>query len=368
MSHAHFTLYAWRVSWYSAKVRSYLQVKGIPFNEQKPSLLTFKHSIPRHCGGDAVVPVVVSPEGDWLQDSSLIIEQLERRYPAAPVLPAGPVQRMFSLLVELWADEYWHPTAEHYRFSFPENFPVWRDELASLLPGFPRFMQHKLVKHFYNYMLSVTGDVGVVPENFGLIERWSETQLDTLDQHFARMPYLLGARASLADFALMGPIHGHLNLDPRSVRVLIEPRPHLHAWLQRMSSRDTAGGDFLDDDQLPDDLQPLLGSLFRELIPYLQQCVQSLPQLAPQSASDPRYPRFGPLVEIPYGDGKIKRIVVPYTLWMLQRLLDEFARLPAADAERVRNWLKQNDAGQLLELQFPRVRRVGLHIAAEIQH
>jgi glutathione S-transferase len=98
--HAHFTLYAWRVSWYAAKVRSYLQVKGIPFNEQKPSLLTFKHSIPKHCGGDAVVPAVVPPEGDWLQDSSLIIEQLERRYPAARVLPAGPVQGMFSLLDE----------------------------------------------------------------------------------------------------------------------------------------------------------------------------------------------------------------------------------------------------------------------------
>lgn len=65
MPHAHFTLHAWRVSWYSAKVRSYLQVKGIPFNGQKPSLLTVKHSIPR-----PVVPAVLSPEGDWLQDSS----------------------------------------------------------------------------------------------------------------------------------------------------------------------------------------------------------------------------------------------------------------------------------------------------------
>jgi hypothetical protein len=33
-----FTLYTWRVSWYSAKVRSYLQDRGIAFNEVKPSL------------------------------------------------------------------------------------------------------------------------------------------------------------------------------------------------------------------------------------------------------------------------------------------------------------------------------------------
>jgi hypothetical protein len=33
-----FALYAWRVSWYSAKVRSYLQDRGSAFNEVKPSL------------------------------------------------------------------------------------------------------------------------------------------------------------------------------------------------------------------------------------------------------------------------------------------------------------------------------------------
>jgi glutathione S-transferase len=367
MSNDHFTLFAWRVSWYSAKVRSYLQVKGIPFIEKKPSLLTFKRTIPKHCGGDAVVPVLVSPEGDWLQDSSLIIEQLERRFPAAQVLPTTPIQRILSLLIEIWADEFWHPTAEHYRFSFPENYPIWRDELATLLPGFPRFMQHALVKHFYQFMLSVAGDVGVTPQNIDLIERWSENQLDTLDQHFSRMPFLLGERPSLADFSLMGPINGHLNWDPRSVRVLIEPRPHLKAWLERMSKPLSVRGEFLADDQLPNDLQPVMDSLFKELLPYLQQCVESLQTLGQQSATDSRYPRLGPKVEVPYGEGSIQRVVVPYTLWMLQRLLDEFAHLSPADAASVRNWLKQNGGEQLLELRFPRVRRVGLHIAPEVQ-
>lgn len=363
----HFTLFAWRISWYSAKVRSYLQVKGIPFSEKKPSLLTFKHTIPKYCGGDAVVPVVVTPEGEWLQDSSLIIEQLERRFPAVPVLPASPVQRMLSLLIEIWADEFWHPTAEHYRFSFPENFPIWRDELSTLLPGFPQFMQHKLVNHFYHYMLSITGEMGVLPESLKLIERWSETQLDTLDQHFSRMPFLLGTRPSLADFSLMGPINGHLNRDPRSVTVLIEPRPHLKAWLERMSKPLSDTGEFLADDQLPNDLQPLLSSLFRELLPYLQQCVASLQTLGQQSSTDPRYQRLGLQVEIPYGEGNLKRVVVPYTLWMLQRLLDAFGQMSSTDAASVRSWLGQNGGEQLLELRFPRVRRVGLHIAPEVQ-
>lgn len=79
MSNDHFTLYAWRLSWYSAKVRSYLQYKGIPFNERKPTLYQFKYVIAKHVG-DAVVPVVVSPEGEWLQDSTQIIARLEERF------------------------------------------------------------------------------------------------------------------------------------------------------------------------------------------------------------------------------------------------------------------------------------------------
>ena len=365
MSNDHFTLYAWRLSWYSAKVRSYLQYKGIPFNERKPSLYQFKYVIAKHVG-DAVVPVVVSPEGEWLQDSTQIIARLEERFPAAPVYPATPLQRLFSDLVEIWADEFWHPTAEHYRFSFPENFPVWREELSTLLPGFPKPIQHALVKHFYQYMLGVTEQVGVVADKLALIERWSEQQLDALEQHFSRLPFLLGGRATLGDFALMGPIFGHLAFDPRSRQVLIEPRPHLAAWLVRMSSRAPADGELLADDQLPQTLQPLLSSLFGELLPYLQLCAQSVRGMGPQAPGDKRFARLGAPVQIPFGAGSLKRMVIPYSLWMLQRVQDRVAQCSERDAVRSREWLQAMGGEGLLGLEFPRLRRLGLHVAAEI--
>ncbi len=361
----HFTLYAWRISWYSAKVRSYLQHKGIRFTEKKPSLLMFKRTIPQHCG-DAAVPVLVTPEGQWLQDSTLIIEAMEQRYPKAPALPATPVQRCFALLVELWADEFWHPTAEHYRFSFHENFPLWRDELSTLLPGFPRFMRHAVVNHFHQFMLEVTRQVGVVPNTHGLVERWSERQLDALDAHFAAMPYLLGSRASLADFALMGPINGHLALDPYPLRQLIDRRQHLRGWIARMSATGQSAGAFLPDDQLPASLDPMLASLFGEMLPYLEQCTHAMRALEPMSATDPRYPRLGPAVDIPYGGASLRRVVVPYALWMLQRLQDQVAQSPEAQATQVKDWLAAHGAAGLLSLRFPRLRRVGLHVAPEV--
>ena len=361
-----FMFYAWRLSWYSGKVRSYLQHKGIPFTEKKPSLFTFKKTIPQHCGGDGAIPGVVSPEGEWLQDSTIIIERLESRYPDAPVVPATPVQCLFSMLVEIWADEYWHPTAEHYRFSFPENYPIWRDELSSLLPGFTRFLQHAVVKHFYPFMLVVTRQVGVEPAKYALIERWSEAQLDALDKHFETMPYLLGSRACLADFSLMGPINGHLAWDPYSFRKLIEPRKNLHRWIQRMSKKDSDIGAFLPDDEIPATLQPVIASLFGDLLPYLEKCADLAGTLPRESDTDPRYARLGPTVTIPYGDGELHRVVVPYTLWMVQRLLDRFRQLPESESRTIQNWLQLNGGGGLLSLKFPRLRRVGLHVAPEI--
>ena len=366
MQSQHFIFYAWRLSWYSGKVRSYLQHKGIPFIEKKPSLLTFKKTIPQHCGGDGAIPVLVSPEGEWLQDSTMIIERLENRFPDDPINPSTPIQCFFSMLVEIWADEYWHPTAEHYRFSFPENFPVWRNELSTLLPGFPRFLQHAVVKHFYKFMLIVTRQVGVEPEKYALIEQWSQTQLDALDKHFESMPYLLGTRASLADFSLMGPINGHLAWDPYSFKKLIEPRKYLHEWIMRMSNKRSIGGDFLGEDQLPDSLQTMLRSLFSDLLPYLEKCAELVDSLPRESATDTRYARLGPYVTIPFGDGELRRVVVPYTLWMVQRVLDYFKNLPEGDAQMVRTWLQRNGGEGLLALQFPRVRRIGLHIAPEI--
>jgi hypothetical protein len=41
-----FILYAWQLSWYSAKVRPYLRFKGIDFVERLPSLATYYRTSP----------------------------------------------------------------------------------------------------------------------------------------------------------------------------------------------------------------------------------------------------------------------------------------------------------------------------------
>ncbi|MBK7772607.1 MAG: glutathione S-transferase N-terminal domain-containing protein [Sandaracinaceae bacterium] len=85
----NFLHYAWPVSPYSAKTRAYLTFKRIPFVEVAPSAITLFGDI-RKAVGAAVMPTVVTPEGQWMQDSTEIIDALETRFPRAPVTPRRP--------------------------------------------------------------------------------------------------------------------------------------------------------------------------------------------------------------------------------------------------------------------------------------
>lgn len=167
-----------------------------------------------------------------------------------------------------------------------------------------------MVQHYYTFMLGVTEQSGVAPDKFTLIERWTETQLYALEKHFRHSSFLFGEIATLGDYSLMGPFFGQLCWDPCPAEELIKPRPHLRAWVERMSIPGPRVGDLLPDDELPAAPQPLLRSMCSELIPYLESSAQWLRIQSPLSARDCRYVRFGPMVEVPFGDGSLQRMTI----------------------------------------------------------
>jgi glutathione S-transferase len=196
---------------------------------------------------------LVSPEGTWMQDTSEIIDALERRFPEAPVLPTSPVQRFAARLFELWGDEFWLPTAMHMRWSHPaENYPLFAKEASkSFFPGWPQWLSGFIVKHGLARMLhGFLPVLGVTPKTAPLLDTWTDLQLDALDCHFAVHPYLFGSCMSLGDLGLIGPLYAHLGRDPWPKRHLIEPRKNLHAWVQRMMKPQAKTGAFLPDDQM----------------------------------------------------------------------------------------------------------------------
>jgi len=137
---APYVLFGTAFSLYTAKLRAYLQLKNIPFVEKLATRAVYKkHIVPNT--GVRIIPVLLTPQGQYLQDTAVIIEYLEALYPQTPILPPDPSAKLVAMLFELWADEWLLIPAMHYRWN-KANFPFLYQEFGRVLaPLAPRFIR-----------------------------------------------------------------------------------------------------------------------------------------------------------------------------------------------------------------------------------
>ncbi|MDX1588217.1 MAG: glutathione S-transferase family protein [Oleiphilaceae bacterium] len=356
--------YGWELSLFSGKTRAYLRFKQLPFRDRTIRLWQME-SLKKRVGAQ-VMPVVATPEGEYLQDTSEIIGQLEARHPNPSVMPETPRQRMAACLLEAWGDEFWLPSAMHYRWNFQENFEkVFRPEAGdNLLPLAPRFLKNRLADRVAGTLRGFLPALGVVPEQTAKIESCTRSLCDALDRHFALHPYLLGGRPSLGDFGLIGPLYAHLGRDPYPARELIAPRPHLQAWVSRMMQPpEGEPGDFLPDDEIPDTLEPLLASVCREFRAFTEGTRSLAEKVAPTLSQGRGFPRQLEKLDIPFGESSLTLSARPFVLWKLQRIRDQYGALDESGREAVQQWLSQWQAGDWLSASMPwRLTRKGLYV------
>ncbi len=364
-----FVHYGWHLSYFSGKTRCYLTYKGIPFEDREVNLYELMVRNKRKTGV-VVMPILRTPEDEWLHDTSLIIDRLEERFPQAPVIPDTPLQRFIAYVLEAWADEWWVPIAMHTRWSYPENYALWEHDAGpALLPHFPKFLQRRIAAFPAGKMRAMLQAVGVRPEQAQMMNDWTHHMLDLLDEHFSRYPYLLGEHPTLADFSLAGSMYGHLGRDPWPAREMVAPRRHLRAWIDRMASPPapgTAEQPLLAGDRIPDTLLPVLHCVFSEFVPMLEGILDQVNSLLPTYPVGKPLPRGLGEIAIPMGDATFRRSALPYTLWMAQRVQDNFRALPAAERDLVGDWIRQQGGARLLDMQLPRLRMAGLRVALDV--
>ena len=112
--------YVLDVSYFSGKLEAYLRYKQIPHRRVEVGWRRLTQIALRETGV-LKVPLLRTPSGEWLQDTTPMIDWLEERHPQGRVVPEDPVQAFFSRLLEDYADEWlWRP-ALHYRWSYPDG-------------------------------------------------------------------------------------------------------------------------------------------------------------------------------------------------------------------------------------------------------
>lgn len=325
-----YRFYASEFSYFSAKVRPALRYKRIPYVEILATPPAYQDVIiPRT--GLAFIPIVVTADDETWQDTSDILDALEQRFADPPLYPRAAVLRTLAYLFELYADEFLILPALHYRWSFAESAAKARADFAATNGNV------EMANKFADRISGAVPLVGITPESIPAIEAHTRDLLDRLSAHFARHPYLLGRRPSLADCALMGPLYAHLYLDAVPSRLLRDTAPLVCHWIQRMNSPDPdAFGDWADAAELAPTLAPLLALIGADAVPLLLDNLHAFDEWA--AAHQPE------MIEPPRGVGghttslrgaRFNRITSPYTLWMAQRPLDVYAALPPAERVEV---------------------------------
>jgi glutathione S-transferase len=352
-------LYGAGFSLYTGKVRSYLQYKRIPFDEVLSSLQVYRKIIVPNTGV-RFVPVIQTPGGTFLQDTSHIIDTLEATFTERPVIPAGPRQRLASLLLELYGDEWLLIPAMHYRWNH-DNFPFIFEEFGgTLFPHYPKFLQRILGKRVGARFAGFLPVLGITTNTHVAIENWYENDfLLVLDRHLDTHEFLLGSAPTIGDFGLMGPLYAHLYRDPAPGRIMRKVAPHVAAWVERMNAAQHCDGRQLSNDEVPATLTPIFRRMFDEHWPVLVDTALRLDQWAREN-DGPAVPRKIAEHEFTIGDVTETRAVLPYSVWMMQRVLDCYHAMSEADRQQADLFLR--DAGGYDALQFkPPVRLLRIH-------
>jgi len=310
------------VSYFSGKARPALPQKSLWYREVIPNM---KEIVAKT--GVAFIPVLVTPDGDAWQDTSVILDRLELAHPNPPLYPRTPVQRVVAYLIELYGDEVGILPAMHYRWSFEESSRKARVDFA-LGSG-----NRDAANQFADRMAQGKNMLGVSAATAPAIEAHLRELLDALCPHFEAHRFLLGDQMSLADCGLMGPFYGHLFRDAVPSLLLLETAFRVCCWIERMNRPPLDQQGWLPNDALAATLKPVL----RSMADGVAMLVDAVAKIDAWADANPggAPPRVIGMLDTSFRDTKLSLMCRPYTLWMVQRPLDAYAELSGDERARV---------------------------------
>ncbi|WP_412972603.1 glutathione S-transferase family protein [Glaciecola sp. MF2-115] len=351
-----YTLYGAQLSLYTGKLRSYLRYKQIPYEEVFSSRKVYKDIIIPKTGVQ-FIPVLKTPQDEYLQDTSAIMDVLELEFKERSVIPNTPKQKLISAILEMWGDECLLLAAMHYRWNH-DNFPFIYEEFGEIaLPNMPAFIRRFVGKKLGAKFKGFVPMLGITPNSIPAIEDWYEHHvLPILDKHFAKHEYLLGGRPSTGDFGLMGPLYAHLYRDPASGRLMKQIAPNVSKWVERMNQTSAACGEWLADDEIPDTLFALLKRQFVEFWPLQITTLARSQAWMKENPEKKKLPRMLGEHTIQIGDISEKCAVRSFSHWKLQRILDLYGSY--SDSEKASVDPLLNELGGLEMMQTKVEQRV----------
>lgn len=256
-------IYGSELSPYSVKVRSFFRYKGLD-HDWIPRSPAVQAEFQKYAKLP-LVPLVVTPDGEGIQDSTPILERFEASHPEPTVTPADPALAFVSALLEEYGDEWGNKWMFHYRWRYQPDVWSTAERIAQQMMGAQGTLAVSQARAAVaNRMMGRLGFVGSNEKTEPLIEASFARALALIETHLASRPYLLGGRPAMADFGLWPQLY-EAATDPTPGAIMRDAAPNVMAWLQRMLVP-RAEGEFETLSALAPTLMPLLreevGALF----------------------------------------------------------------------------------------------------------
>jgi glutathione S-transferase len=228
-----YRIFGAELSPYSVKVRSYFRFKDIPHRwiVRNPSVMEeFKRyaRLP-------LIPLVVTPDDEGMQDSTPIIERIETLFPEPTIHPQDPPLAFVSALLEEYADEWGNKHMFHYRW--------WRDvdqisaaeriASGSLAEGATEADRAAAAASIRERMVPRLSFVGSNELTKEQIEASFMRLVHLLEAHLSERDYVLGSRPAMADLGLFAQLY-ECHTDPTPGAILDRAAPGIVAWIARM--------------------------------------------------------------------------------------------------------------------------------------
>lgn len=264
----------WGASWslYTAKVRPYLIKKGIEYVELNPSHPHYNEKIVPQVG-EFTVPVLETPNGEIIADSTEIMEFLEPGFSHLPMLPEDNTLAALAHLIHSYGSEGLTKPAMYYRWNTTfENRLFARNEFNRSLASAEDTDNFAVAMRAYLPILGIglDHDVDVV------VEASTDRLYDALNAHFLEYPYILGGVPSLADYGMMGALYAHHGRDVSSSNAMKVRAPALYRWIETMQRPPVVDPEvwhvpqeYFSVDDLPDTLIAFLKLIAEDYVPEI---------------------------------------------------------------------------------------------------
>lgn len=281
-----YTLIGAELSMFTRKLEAQLRYQNIPHEWRFKSMAEGPKLEKR--AGTRFIPLLDTPDGWLINDTISIGPMLSERFHEAPVIPSSPVQRASCFILEDTFNHWFPRHALHSR---------WID-LENAIHAGKRFGANMVLSKSIDEPLTeeeavqVAGVGAMMRDSFGIgacdvqgagADKADEVRGDFNEMmslfktHFEAHDFLLGDRACLADFALVGPAKAHFLQDPVPLEWLAteDHQEMLRAYVDRVWNDAEAGKTFLANDAIPPTLIPVLEHAKANYQPFARASIEA---------------------------------------------------------------------------------------------